>query len=215
MVKNNMIRQAPRRQSRLAVWGIFVILGLSRCWCARAQEVKMEARIDINGMAEKIDILIVSPPKGGTAHIATWNKDPADNKRYAAFNMPASKTQWRKMSFSFMPAKSGEVMISLRGMWSVIDGVHQRNWVRFDDITITDSVLKNGDFEKVIGDSPRDWDLPEHDGFRAVLLKGANKIHSGNYAIEVTHDQSANQIIKVKADTIVTVTAWEMASPDF
>jgi hypothetical protein len=195
--------------------GLFLFAATGIPGRLRAQEMEMQARIDINGITDKIGILIVSIPKGGSGQIATWHKNPEDNKRYATFHMPASKTQWRKMTFSFMPTKSGRVTLSLRGMWSKIDGIVQRNWVRFDDVSIDCIPLKNGGFEKVSGGKPRDWLLPERDGFQAVLLQGAGKVHTGRHAIEVAHDQNANQIIEVKADTIITVTAWQMASPDF
>jgi hypothetical protein len=220
MERHEVMKTTPElwfltRAAVLQAVAVVFVAGFLGSRCAVAQAQPLQARIDIDGIKEGIGILVVSQPQGGSGRIASWRTNPEENKQYAVFQMPSVKTQWRKMTFSFMPTKSGKIRIVLKGPWSQIDGIIQRLWIRFDDVSVENSAVENGSFEKTIGDRPHDWGIVKKDGFQPALIQGDKKAHSGTYALEVTHDQCAYQDVEVKADSIVTVTAWHMASPDF
>lgn len=181
----------------------------------RAQPREIMARADVIGTREKIQCIVVSVPRGGTGLISHWHPTLEENKRHATFEMPAVRNEWREMVFSFLPTASGKVDLQLKGMCFRLDGVTQRLWVVFDDLTVEGAEVKNGDFENVgKNGGPANWHLSSKDGFKAVHIQDAARAHGGKGAIEVAHDQTATQGMQVEANRKVTVRVWQRLSAD-
>lgn len=207
------MRRHDRRHRYLAVWAA---LGVLTALNLRAEPQTVSARVDVSGLQEEIRIFVVRQPAGGTGRPAHWHQSAEKNKMYAVFEMPAHRTEWRPMTFAFMPTKSGKVQLQLRGMCHRLDGVTQRLWVVFDSITVEGAEIRNPGFEEAANsqDAAKHWQQHRSEGFRAVRVAGEGQAHSGAAAMEVTHDQFASQALRVEADRIVTVTVWQRRSPN-
>ena len=187
-------------------------LGLLALACAGVSLAQLppvvSARLDVDGTKDGVPLLVVSPPKGGTAAVASWHAEEEKNKQYLTFQAPTSATEWREMSFSFMPLKSGSVRLSLRGQWHKPAEEVVKIWVLFDDVSVTNAVLQNGDFERETGGVPAPWSLSKRDGFLAVHHKDPGRAHGGQGCVEVCHDLDGSQTITVQANATITVRAW-------
>lgn len=199
----------PRRWSRQTATMMAGMVALAATAAAQLPAV-VNARVDIDGTKEGIALLAVSPPAGGTATPATWytGENEAKNRQYLCFHAPAHATEWRQVSFSFMPLQSGSVRLCLRGPWYKPAEEVVKVWIMFDDVAVQNSVVKNGGFEEQTAGAPAPWILGKRDGFLAVQHIDPSRARTGKGCIEVCHDLDGWQTIPVTANQTVTVTVW-------
>jgi len=159
-------------------------------------ESAYRARIDVDGMPGKI---AMKPVKN--CNEADWMKDDKIY-RMTSDSGPLKDTEWKAFEISFTPEKDGNVSLVLMGQYFVKPGEKaiSPTWVLFDDVKVTGTELKNGNFSEL-----DDKGKPKLWGGSGELVDVKNP-DSGK-AIRVWHNQGATQLLAVKAGQTVTVTA--------
>jgi hypothetical protein len=168
-----------------------------------------QARVDINGRKENIELKPGSASKGLKVTNGSWLKDKA--QYYLMAYTPAKLTdKWQKFSFSFTPDKDGIVKIDFRGAFYKPKGAKKNIevWAAYDNITITGTEAKNCDFEFVGQHNMFDgWE-----GDISNMVTGAEDAKSGKNYIIAWHNNPVFQTLKVKKGQTVTVTFHAKAS---
>ncbi len=136
----------------------------------------------------------------------TWTA-PAEQPRGYVVSGPVSPRGWREWQIQFVPAKSGEVTLSLRGAWEEVtpkSGFIFRMETLWDAIQVEGAKLPNGSFEEIVNGTPRGWnpgggsvleatsETPAADG---KLV--ASTWHNGAWYAKLA--VTANQPVRIKA----------------
>ncbi|MCY3019180.1 MAG: carbohydrate binding domain-containing protein [Planctomycetota bacterium] len=166
----------------------------------RAEDEPRQARIDIDGTENGIDVQEVSQSEGGSTNNAEWLNDKKDQRRVYGFE--ASNTEWKKAEFTFKTNKDGTVRMCVMGPWFDQGGGKIKTiWMLYDDISVDGATLKNGDFEGGMDG----WSTYGEDNPAKVVTE---PVHGGKNAVKVWHNSPVQQDITVKANQPVKVTFW-------
>jgi hypothetical protein len=172
-----------------------------------AQEVKTRmARMDVCSTdLSGAKLTMVAAPENGDGTNASW-MDDVKNAQYLTYQMPTGK-EWAKMTIRFKADKDGEVSLSLRGDWRPkVEGSEELIpiWIAYDDVTVDGGTLQNGDFEAAAEGKAVGWNFQGEQGFVSAEKAG----HGGKGSIKAWHNESVDQNLAVKKDTVVAVTVW-------
>ncbi|HOK05219.1 MAG TPA: hypothetical protein P5270_02085 [Victivallales bacterium] len=158
-----------------------------------SQESK-QARIDIDGTNNTINLTLDANLQGGWGTNASWFDDDAKNKEYVLVIFQTTDN-WSQSSFSFLPTKDGEVSLILRSRWIPDKTKEEEEWTLFDNIVVEGAEIKNGNFEE--GNSS--WNL---NGNSEIVTEGKQN----NKCVKVSHDSPAIQNMTVNKDKKVKIT---------
>ena len=163
-----------------------------------SQESK-QARVDIDGTNSRINLTLDEAIQGGWGANASWFDDYVKNQEYVLviFN---TTNNWTQSSFSFLPAKDGNVGLILRSRWIPDKTKEEEEWTLFDNIIVEGAEIKNGNFEE----DNSSWSL---NGNSEIVKEGKQN----NKCIKVSHDSSAIQNMTVSKDKKVKITFWHKA----
>ncbi|MBN8218101.1 MAG: hypothetical protein J0L75_15780 [Spirochaetes bacterium] len=168
-------------------------------------------RIDIEGVASKMEFTNLSTIGGGTLLNHGWDKVNGKYRLYS--ELPLASNAWKQVGIKFTPVSNGEITLILQGKWQQADDKKTLLIlpVYYDQVEIQGAVLKNADFEELDEKGmPKHWSPPAPKGnagdFRVV--KDKTKVKSGAASVYCWQEQRLSQTISVKAGTPVTITAW-------
>ncbi len=160
----------------------------------------LAARIDINGVTNKIQMTPGTCSKDARVSNAGWYKDDeTKNKCVITTNFPAA-AEWRKGEFSFRPENTGEVSFEIKGQHiPKQDGTIVEQWFLYDDITIGGADIVDGGFEAAAAA----WGFGE-----GTLLEDAKLAHNLKRCVRAWHNCAVSQKIKVTGSLDVKISFW-------
>ena len=179
--------------TRLSVLFSFLLFGGASLWA-----VDPRPRVDVDGIKARVDLEMVDKPSGGVAGNAEW---AGDNKPYYLVTQgpPIEGSDWTDYTFSFMPKKSGDILIRWAGYFYRPDGdmKNVQIWTCYDNVEITGAIVENGDFEQENAEGmPEGWIL--YDKVQYIR-------ENGNKYVKAWHNQPAICVLRVTAGEKVTV----------
>ncbi len=154
-------------------------------------------RVDIDGQKDQI---VLTPEKDSDYNASRfgWLKDP-NAKQYTlsvGFKEAISSAEWKDCEFSFIPSKSGTVLITVGGQWA--KKPEDRAWLLVNKFELNDKLYANGDFKKTWkhknGIMPIGFWLNQ----KAKYLPTAGE--NGTPALLVNHDNRLVINMKVEAE---------------
>ena len=154
-------------------------------------------RVDIDGQKDQI---VLTPEKDSDYNASRfgWLKDP-NAKQYTlsvGFKEAISSAEWKDCEFSFIPSKSGTVLITVGGQWAAKP--EGRAWLLVNKFEVNDKLYANGDFKKTFtGKNGRVIPNGFSIGGKAKYLPTAGE--KGTPAILVNHDNRIGFNMKVEA----------------
>jgi len=154
--------------------------------------------VDINSKQNQNSVKVV-PTKGQSSNYAIWEKDPVAQKQYCVMrtDKPIGE-EWQKVSFSFVPEKSGTLFLSYG-----CDNKAQ-DWLLIDKIELNGKVLNNGDFAKA---AYTDGKLNVPGFWGDAQVKIVEKAGSdGTFALGVSSKKRFGNGITVEAGKTCTLT---------
>lgn len=157
-----------------------------------------EARINLGTRDGKIKLTIVNAAKPTHASNATWLA-PESQQNIILAQRPVSVGKWQEISITFTASTDGQVPLSLAGEFNKKGPTV---WVYYDDVSVTGATVANGDFESADGKNPAEWKLKKSRKAEAKYVD-----LDGSKVILVSFDASASQMLNVKANEPVTITA--------
>jgi len=163
-----------------------------------------DARIDLIGDKEQVEIEVNGASPGAKAVHAEWRGDMAPYQINATF--PASD-KWEEGFIKFVPKKSGLVVISLAGP-HLKKGSSEapQVWVGYDDIRAEGAQLKNGSFEQVDpGGAVSGWYRPGGAAQNESRFEQKDAADGKTFAV-VWHNARIQQSIQVEEGKPVTLT---------
>lgn len=157
-----------------------------------------EARIDLNGEGDQVQLDVSAISSGGKWVHAAWRKEMAPYQINATF--PASE-KWEEGSITFVPQSDGKVVLQLAGP----NVKKQAVWVAYDDVRVIGAELKNGGFElKNASGAPQNWYRPQNNETEVATLRDKNAFE-GTTCAAVWHNSRFTQALQVKKGKPVTV----------
>lgn len=157
-----------------------------------------DARINLGQRNGKVTLKLIDSSQPTKTSYATW-LPAAQQQNIILAQRPVSADQWQDISVQFTSTSDGQVLLSLSGEF-------KKNgpavWVYYDDIKVTGATLANGDFQQSDNQNPAGWKLKKSRNESAQYLE-----LDGSKVILVSFKTSASQILQVKANKPVTITA--------
>lgn len=153
------------------------------------------------GMYVNIQSLDGSLEPVANLEIATWFK--AESGMLICGTAKGNMDEWQSASFSFIPEKTGNVKISLKGPADSTRELGQYQWVIYDNVTINGKLLPNGGFE----DGFRNWS-PSTWGKKPCLpqiVKDPALVKSGTKSARAWQNGPVIALVPVTAGEKVTL----------
>lgn len=163
-----------------------------------------QARMDLNGAIDSINLKPESKSKGCVLSNPGWVKDETKRGKRLYFSSPILKGNWEEVEFSFTPDKDGVIDVSIRGQWYDSKKNQKPRYVYFKEIEIINgSTLKNGNFKikDKIG-HPTGWWFDKN-GKELPVFKEEN----GETIVRLQHFNQMSQRIPVKMGQVVKIKA--------
>lgn len=115
---------------------------------------------------------------------------------------------WQKYTVTFTPDKDGYVTLALRGPFVKSGDGYKKIWVAYDDITVKNGKLGNGDFSQVnaLGKFS-DWHSVKEN-----VVKDHKQAKKGKYYAKVCATMAMVKSLKVYAGKEVTLTVYAKAA---
>ncbi|PAW79624.1 MAG: hypothetical protein B9S32_03555 [Verrucomicrobia bacterium Tous-C9LFEB] len=197
--------------SRYLVIGAILLLGQgsNSAWSAANL-----ARVDISSSPkDEINLEIgTCSPLARVTH-ADW-LSPEQRTRFVTAHFPAT-TEWQEGFVTLTPSKSGNVSITLMGVYLLEDAAAKKIrciQIDFDEVQADSVVIKNGGFEKKENENrPASWSVsdlqtgnpPVDDSNRAKVEGGSAK--AGSHFMRAWHNSRVSQSFFVEAKTPITI----------
>jgi hypothetical protein len=165
-------------------------------------------RIDISGIGKKIVLTSGELSKGMRIANPGWAKK--NSKYYLSAHSEKLTGKWQKFSLTFTPDKDGPVNLAFMGSYRRDKGAKNLTpvWVAYDNITVTGTEAKNGDFESVNKKKLfAGWRCKPDN-----MISGSEDAQSGKNYIIAWHNRQVAQTLKVKKGQEVTITFYAKAS---
>lgn len=172
------------------------------------------ARIDISSSPkDEIDLEIGACSSGAKVTHADWLS--AEQKTRFVTALFPTTADWQEGFLTLTPSKSGNVSVTLMGVYLVEDSATKKIrciQIDFDDVQADSVVIKNGSFEKKENENrPASWSVadlqtgnpPVDDSNRAKVEDGSAK--AGSHFIRVWHNSRVSQSFFVEAKTPITI----------
>ncbi|MFO0888803.1 MAG: glycoside hydrolase family 5 protein [Isosphaeraceae bacterium] len=141
----------------------------------------------------------------GTIQRPNWLPEDQQGRAYTV-NFPISRLGWREVAVQFVPAASGEVILTLMGPWEEASrGVLYRQEVLWDDLRVEGAVLANGGFES----GTTGW---ISNGGSILRQSPEVRAVSGSHYARTWHNQTLETVLKVTAGQPVTIHAHARAA---
>ncbi len=157
-----------------------------------------DARINLGNRDGKIKLSLVDAEQPTRASYATWLA-PNQQQYIILAQRPASPDDWQQIRVTFTASSDGQVPLSLAGEFNKKGPAV---WVYYDDVTVTGATLANGDFEQADGHNPAQWKLK-----KSRQAAARYEEIDGSKVILVSFGAAASQMLHVKANQPVTITA--------
>ncbi|MCP3965230.1 MAG: hypothetical protein GY750_05945 [Lentisphaerae bacterium] len=168
-----------------------------------------KVRIDIKGIKNKIPLTFGKCDKNIVLQRIT--EEAAADQQYTvcARSKTGTTKDWKKYSFSFTPQASGLISIYFRGP-VVCDatGKQLKIWIAYDNIKVTGTKAKFGDFEYA---NKKDF----FDGFKgctANMVTDVEDAQSGKNYVVTWHSSPVLQTLNIIKGQTVTVTFYAKQS---
>jgi hypothetical protein len=161
------------------------------------------ARIDINGARESINLTPEAKSSGCILENPGWIKDADKKRRYLHFSSPELDSDWQEVEFSFTPDKDGTATLMILGQWYNEKAGAKSFNVFFKKVEIvTGASLKNGDFsEKDKSGYPTGWKVSGKSPVPLPIEQG------GATLVKLQFNTRLSQDIQVKAGQPITIKA--------
>lgn len=160
-------------------------------------------RMNIDGIKRQNEISPDMNAKNINIARFSWLKNAEDHK-FTLIETTRNKVSadWQVHEFIFIPAKTGNISISIEGTWAAKS--EDRAWLAINKIEKTGSPVKNGDFRKSFTDKngkihPMDFRLNN----KAVYLVNGGK--DGAPAIAVSYNNPVSFLVNVEGGKPCTV----------
>lgn len=197
------------RPSWLWLWVLVV-----SCGFLRAQEARVahRARMDVEALetvasGQGLDDGVIVSGYGSLERFKWAEFSGAESARTWSLQWNVHRQAWTHGAFSFVPRKSGRVVLRLRGPWveeAGLPGRSQRAEVLFDSVDVVGARVLNGSFEVMDGQGSLGfWRTPQ-----VPIIVERGVAHAGTRSVRVWHDGLVEQELLVTAGQRVTVTAW-------
>lgn len=195
------------------LWLSWLVMVVSSSGLVRAQEARLahRARMDVEALetvasGQGLDSGAISSGYGTLDRFNWAEFSGLELARTWSFQWNVHGQGWTRGSFSFVPRKSGRVVLRLRGPWveeSGLPGRSQRAEVLVDSVDVAGASVLNGSFEVMDGQGALSfWRMPQ---VPALLEQGL--VHDGTRSVRVWHDALVEQELLVTAGQRVTITA--------
>ncbi len=159
-----------------------------------------EARVDLIGEADQIEIDVTETSPGAKAIRAGWRHEMAPFHINATF--PITR-RWEPISITFVPRSSGKVILSLAGP-NITGG--ETVWIGYDQVEVEGATLDNGSFEDIADSGrPARWYMPPSTSSENAEIRSGNAAEGKNYA-RVWHGSRFQQVLQVEEGQPVTLT---------
>ena len=160
-----------------------------------------EARVDLQASNGDLDNGLVV---AGTANFNRMNwLAKSDQSKSYQINVPVNPNSWVKTTISFVPQKTGNVSITLRGPYLLNDKKEAvKKEVFFDNFLIEGASIPNLSFEEFEGSKIVSWTGA---GIAQSNQKSVKATHGTHFA-QVWHDGALGMNIVVTAKKKVTIT---------
>jgi len=176
----------------ITVWLLLALTTVT----AMAQQ--MAARIDLSGISDKIELTPLES-SGGKINFGTW-QSPENVNRYLTAEFKGARKTWTEGKISFTPQKEGRVLLWLLGPY--VEGGKTTKGkpfgVRFDNVKINGTLLRNGDFES----GENGWTIMRKSYLPAKIVTE----DGGNQCVEVWHGDPAITSFLVQKNRLVEIT---------
>lgn len=143
-------------------------------------------------------------PRSKGVRFASWLKEKQETTLICTENFTGE--EWKTCTFSFVPARSGNVVLQLRGPFAKKDA----QWVLYRNIRWNGKLLPNGDFSRGLSD----WNVRKTAGGMAALVEDPALSPAGR-SIRVWHDGFLSREIPVEAGRTVTLQVDACPTPAF
>ncbi|MBX3734984.1 MAG: glycoside hydrolase family 5 protein [Verrucomicrobiae bacterium] len=209
---NGPFRTLPRRGaiSRARTLALCFLAALPVS--AQQHRLAHRARMDIEALdsvagGQQLEMGMLLEGYGSLGRFSWGEFTGAESARTWMFEWNVHRHGWTRGSIRFVPARSGGLLLRLRGPWvpdEAKPGSIQRAEVLFDSVEVTGAHLSNGGFEISDGAGRAvNWLTP---GQPAVFEESLSR--EGVRSARVWHDGYHEQVLAVTAGQLVTVSAW-------
>ncbi len=166
------------------------------------------ARIDVHPVGQKeIELKIEKKNINGWLTHIGWGKE--ENRKFSLiFTCNSLGSNWKKISFTFIPQKSGKICLYLLSTKQK----GEDRWILFDNLQVTGAKIVNPGFENLNskGNKAIGWTSR---GKGYIVVSDKNISNEGTNCIKLFHDQPAIQTIEVTAGQPVTVSCMVKQPP--
>ena len=117
-----------------------------------------------------------------------WHKNKEEHKYTSSVWSVKLGDEWQTVSYTVIPAKSGDMGFSLQGQWA--KNADDRGWILIDNVKINGELAPNGDFKKTWKDQKTGKIRPQNFWLsnKAQYVPEGGK--DGSAAVLVNHDNA-------------------------